>query len=234
MLKSIKALIQQEKEIYRIPKNVRDLIPVDALWKDGIFRKGRKFSKTYCFTDINYRVASLDNKQGMFDIYMNILNSFDSNAVTKITINNRQMNRCDVEASVLVKEEGDSLDVLRKEYNGMLSELALVDNGVTQEKYITDWQRHQNRNNNFSASIPYDMEQQRNELNDLIVAVQEDDQRLVCTVFTMIITADSKEELEAQTENLMSFAQVRMCQIAPLTFQQLDGLNTVLKLWNIY
>ena len=38
----------------------------------------------------------------------------------------------------------------------------------------------------------------------------------------------TKEELERLTEAIYSFAQNRMCQIVPLTFQQMDGLNTVL------
>ena len=41
------------------------------------------------------------------------------------------------------------------------------------ETNISNWQRKQNQNNNFSATIPYDMERQRNEsrefLNDLVV-----------------------------------------------------------------
>ena len=28
----------QEKEKYRIPRKVQDLIPIDCIWKDGIFR----------------------------------------------------------------------------------------------------------------------------------------------------------------------------------------------------
>ena len=46
--------------------------------------------------------------------------------------------------------------------------------------------------------------------------------------FAMVVTADTKEQLDSLTESLRSIAQNRMCQIAPLTFQQMDGLNTVL------
>ena len=38
MLKSMKRLFAQEKEKYRIPRKVQDLIPIDCIWKDGIFR----------------------------------------------------------------------------------------------------------------------------------------------------------------------------------------------------
>ena len=63
------------------------------------------------------------------------------------------------------------------------------------ETNITNWQRRQNSNNNFSAVIPYDLEQQRKEskefLDDLIVR----DQRMFLSVITLVHTADSKEEL---------------------------------------
>ena len=46
------------------------------------------------------------------------------------------------------------------------------------ETNITNWQRRQNANNNFSAVIPYDMELQRKEskefLDDLTVRDQRD------------------------------------------------------------
>ena len=69
MLKSIKKLMAQEKEKYRIPRKVQDLIPIDCIWKDGIFRSGNKYSKVYRFTDINYQVASQDDKKLMFFDY---------------------------------------------------------------------------------------------------------------------------------------------------------------------
>ena len=93
MLKSIKKLLVQEKEAYRIPRKVQDLIPIDCIWKDGIFRSGNKYSKSYRFTDINCQVASPDDKKRMFFDYSAILNGLDAGGSTKITINNHRMNR---------------------------------------------------------------------------------------------------------------------------------------------
>ena len=47
-------------------------------------------------------------------------------------------------------------------------------------------------------------------------------------VITMVISADSKEQLDSDTEAILSVARKHMCQLATLKFQQLDGLNTVL------
>ena len=45
---------------------------------------------------------------------------------------------------------------------------------------------------------------------------------------TYVHTAETKEQLDSDTENVQTFARQRMCQMATLKFQQLDGLNTAL------
>ena len=379
MLKSIKKLLAQEKEKYRIPRKVQDLIPIDCIWKDGIFRSGNKYSKVYRFTDINYQVASLEDKKLMFFDYSAILNGMDAGATHKITKNLHRMSRWDFEESVLMSMLGDEQDQYRQESNDILLGQTIGNNGVTQEGYytisvvkkniqearlyfarmgaevaarfaalgsrcvevstderlrilhnfyrpgesdifhfdmsnfmrrghdfrdyicpdyiekhgdylklgdryarvlylkdlasfikddiideltslskdmmlsidivpiptdeavreaenrllavetnITNWQRRQNKNNNFSAQIPYDLELQRKESKEFLDDLTTRDQRMMLATITMVITADSKEELDNETEALKTIAQNRMCQIATLNYQQMDGLKTVL------
>ena len=77
-----------------VPATVEQAIPLQDIYEDGICLVGRNlYSKTYRFTDINYATASREDKEGMFLAYSQILNSFDTQADTKITINNRRMNR---------------------------------------------------------------------------------------------------------------------------------------------
>ena len=63
------------------------------------------------------------------------------------------------------------------------------------ETNITGWQRRQNQNNNFSAVVPYDMELQRKESKEFLDDLTTRDQRMMFAVVTMVITADSKEQL---------------------------------------
>lgn len=114
-----------------------NIIPIQRIWKDGIFQVGNRFSKTYQFSDINYLVASREDKEAMFLAYSELLNSLDSGATTKITINNRRLNKANFEQSILMPMRGDSRDVYRKEYNQMLLDKATGANGIMQEKYIT-------------------------------------------------------------------------------------------------
>mgnify|MGYP000473654407 CR=1 FL=1 len=98
---------------------------------------GNRFSKTYRFSDINYLVASREDKESMFLTYSELLNSLDSGAVTKITINNRRLNKANFETSILMPIQGDFRDEYRGEYNQMLLDKATGANGIMQEKYIT-------------------------------------------------------------------------------------------------
>ena len=49
-----------------VPKSVQAVIPMKTVWEDGIFLVGKnKYAKTYKFEDINYAVASREDKEAM-------------------------------------------------------------------------------------------------------------------------------------------------------------------------
>lgn len=379
-MKTLNKIFKLDKEKFVVPRSSQDIIPIKALWEDGIFLIGNnKYSKSYKFIDINYAVASREDKESMFLNYSELLNSLDSGATAKITINNRKINKIDFEKTILLDMENDELDKYRKEYNQMLIDQAKNANEIIQEKIITisvykrsieearnyftragadlmnhfnnlgskcieldtkerlrilhdfyrtgeetsfnfelsktmrkghnfkdyicpdsvefendylkmgeryarilflkeyasyikdsmvteltelnknmmlsidiipipmdeavkeaenrrlgietnitNWQRKQNANNNFSAIIPYDMEQMRNESKEFLDDLTTRDQRMFLSVLTMVITANSKKELDNDTETVMQTARKSLCQLGILKFQQLDGLNTVL------
>ena len=74
MIKTLTNLLRQDKEKYKVPRRVRDVIPIRRIWNDGIFLVGSKYSKTYRFSDINYLVASREDKEVMFLSYSELLN----------------------------------------------------------------------------------------------------------------------------------------------------------------
>src|SRR5699024_11454180 len=74
MLRTLKTVMRKDKEKYKIPKSVQQAIPIQTIWKDGIFLVGKnKYAKTYRFTDINFEVASEEDKKAMFLEYTSIL-----------------------------------------------------------------------------------------------------------------------------------------------------------------
>ena len=96
------------------------------------------------------------------------------------------------------------------------------------ETNITNWQRKQNQNNNFSATVPYDMEQQKKEMKEFLDDLTTRDQRMMFAVLTLVHTADSKKQLDDDTEALLTVARQNLCQFAVLKYQQPDGLNTAM------
>lgn len=380
MIKALQNIQKQEKEDFSIPKNIQQVIPIQRIWTNGIFLVGKnKYALTYKFTDINYAVASKEDKEAMFLDYSELLNSFDSGATTKITVALRRINKKDFEKEILLPFKQDGLDIYRQEYNQMLLDKAIGSNGMVREIYltvsvvkknyeeaknyfrrigndivshlaklgskcielnakeklrilhdfyrigeevnynleikdlmkkghnfkdyicpdgfsfksdyfemgkkfgrvlflkdyasyikdsfiaeltdmnqnmmmsidvipiptdeavrevenrllgvetnITNWQRKQNANNNFSAVIPYDMEQQRKESKEFLDDLTTRDQRMMFANLTLVITADTKEQLEADTETVLITARKHLCQIVPLKYQQMNGLNTAL------
>ena len=137
MMRTLRRVLKIDKERYKVPRKVQEIIPVKRIWNDGIFLAGNTFTKMYRFTDINYLVASREDKETMFLAYSELLNSLDSGATTKITINNHRINKRDFEDAILMPLRDDDLDEYRKEYNQMLLDKAMGSNGMSQEKYIT-------------------------------------------------------------------------------------------------
>ena len=382
MIKTLQNTLKQDKEGFDLPKSVQDAIPIRRLWPDGIFQFGSKFSKTIRFTDINYAIASKEDKTSMFLGYSELLNALDTGSTTKITINNKRLNRQNFEQEILIPRQDDYLDGYRAEYNSMLMDKVTdSSNSVVQERYVTlsvhrknveearaffdrvtadvttrlshldahseeldaverlrvlhdfyrtgeeaeyrldlrdlmrkghsfkdsicpdslefkkdhfvmggkfgrvlflkeyasyikdsmiseltalnrsmmlsidvipvptdeavremqnrllgvetnvtNWQRRQNNNNNFSAVVPYDLEQQRKETREMLDDLTTRDQRMMFAVVTLVHLADSKEELDSDTETLQSAARKHLCQLATLNWQQADGLTTALPL----
>lgn len=96
------------------------------------------------------------------------------------------------------------------------------------ETDITKWQQKQNENNNFSANIPYEMEQMRKEIKEFLDDLTTRDQRMMFVTVTLLHIADGLEQLDNDTETLMSIGRKHLCNFATLKYQQEDGMQTVL------
>ncbi len=137
-MKIIEKFLKKDSNAFYIPKSVQDVIPVDKIFKDGIFQVGKnEYSKTYKFTDINYAAASRPDKEKMFIGYSEILNSLDPGATSKLTILNRKLNKIDYDNNIKIPLSNDGLNGLREEYNEILIDKALGNNSIIQEKFLT-------------------------------------------------------------------------------------------------
>lgn len=96
------------------------------------------------------------------------------------------------------------------------------------EQNIAKYFQKQYNNKNFAAEPTYDMKQQREQAQEYLTDLTERDQHLMYAVVTMVHFADSKEQLDEDTDSLMTSARTAQCKMETLRFQQLDGLNTAL------
>ena len=96
------------------------------------------------------------------------------------------------------------------------------------ETNAANWQRKQNGQNNFAAVLPYDMEMQRKETKEFLDDLVTRDQRMMFVLVTLVHVADTKEQLDSDTDSILSTARKHLCQMATLRWRQQEGLNTVL------
>ena len=128
---------------------------------------------------------------------------------------------CDLDRDLML-----SVDILPVPTDEAARQLQSTLLGV--ETNVANWQRRQNANNNFAATIPYDMELQRKETKEMLDDLTTRDQRMMFGLVTLVHLADSKQQLDSDTETLFSTARKHLCQLSTLRWQQKDGLDTVL------
>ena len=58
MIKTLIAADRSERERFRIPRSVQQSIPIQKIYRDGIWQTGGKFSRTWRFADINSAPSS--------------------------------------------------------------------------------------------------------------------------------------------------------------------------------
>ena len=368
----------RKKEKKKIPKSVQQSIPIDRLYKDGIFKCGSIYSKTWKFSDINYAVASDDDQLSMFLAHSALINGLPTDAMAKISIFNRTLSKEVLSslatpngnkdyavyakelAEIFADKMADSNNIVHdkfitvssekknieesrtfftrvgndltadfaklsskttelgykerlkmffdffrngdknefnfdmkkemakgkhfkdaicpdsiefkndhirmgdkfarviflKEYpsflkDSMLSEMTdfsrsmmlsvdiqpiATDDAVKEvqkkllavETDITKWQQKQNMNNNFSANVPYELEQMRKEIKEFLDDLTTRDQRMMFVTVTLVHVADTLDELNNDTETLLSIGRKHLCNFATFKYQQEDGFNTVL------
>lgn len=359
---------------------VQDVIPVKEVFEDGIFRiDDKKYSKLFCFEDVNYVTLGEEEKEEVFLNYSALLNTFGSGCTAKITVCNYRLNKDSFENNILIPLEGNALDEYRKEQNMVLVKAIRQKNAITQDRYltitveradinsarayfermqtelaehfeklgssfrpvgtherlrilhdfyrvgeedsfryepqeiqihgydikdyfcpysmelkkdyfkvghrygralylsgyasfikdemvtelssmnqnlmlsidvepipmeqaikdaekrllgietnITNWQRRQNQNNNYSATVPFELEQQQQEMKDFLNDLTTRDQKMMSGLLTIVHTADTKEQLDSDTDTLHAIARRYLCELSVLNYQQLQGMNTAL------
>ena len=128
---------------------------------------------------------------------------------------------CDLDRSLML-----SIDILPVPTDEAVREIQNRLLGI--QTNIANWQRRQNANQNFSATVPYDMEQQQKETTEVLDDLTTRDQRMMFGLVTLVHMADTKKQLDSDTETILSAAGKNLCRMSVLRWQQKDGLDTAL------
>jgi type IV secretory pathway VirB4 component len=188
--------------------------PVAMRGINGLARLGHSFKDFICPDTFEFEKDHfiMGDKYGRVVFLRDYANFIKDTMVSKL---------CDFNRNMIL-----SIDIIPIPTDEAVREVEKRVLGV--ETNITNWQRRQNNHNNFSAVIPYDMELQRKESKEFLDDLTSRDQRMMFAVLTIVLTADTKEQLDSDTETLFSIGRQNLCQFATLKHQQMDGLNTVL------
>lgn len=96
------------------------------------------------------------------------------------------------------------------------------------ESDIIKQQRIRNKNNDFSTEISYVKRAEKKEIEQIMDDVRENDQCLFFVSVTMLIMAESKEELESITETIETIGKRNSVVIDTHYLKQREALNTAL------
>ena len=96
------------------------------------------------------------------------------------------------------------------------------------EADIIKQQRVRNRNNDFSSEISYGKRTEKKEIEEIMDDVRENDQCLFYVGVTIILMADTMEELKSITETVETIGKRNSCVIDVHYLKQREALNTAL------
>lgn len=96
------------------------------------------------------------------------------------------------------------------------------------ESDIIKQQRVRNKNNDFSTEISYAKRAEKKEVEELMDDVRENDECLFYVAVTIVLMAESKEELESVTETVEAIGKGASVTIDTHYLKQREALNTAL------
>ena len=96
------------------------------------------------------------------------------------------------------------------------------------ERSINKEQELKNENGDYSSNISYEKQIKQREGLEMLNNLHGSKERLFYVGITILIRADSMEELEERKEKIMIIGSSNGMDIVPHSYKQLDGLNTTL------
>lgn len=127
---TISKLTEEDRPVYKIPKNIQETIDITAIAKNGIFchSKPKKkknneeliFSRTFRFEDVPFATLDEEEKEGKIISWCKFLNSMGISF--KWTLQNKNKDMEKFRKTTLYTLQNDEFDVWRKAYNNLIDD----------------------------------------------------------------------------------------------------------------
>lgn len=120
----------------RIPKSVQQSVPIDAIYPDNIWRSGDVYSRMWSVSDINYAMLSDARKKELQTLYGVVYAGIPADCWAKFCVVSQGINEAEFRRDILLPLTGDSCDVYREEYNGLVTGHAHSTGNVREQRFL--------------------------------------------------------------------------------------------------
>ena len=136
---SLAATLKRVAKIDRLPKNVRESIPLRGFMPNGIIETyPGTFTKSYLLEDINFSIATEEEQAKIFRGFMDLLNSFSDKTKWQFCIFNHEEAKRNTVADIRIQPQRDGLNKYRQDMNNiLLQNLKMGNNSILQDKVLT-------------------------------------------------------------------------------------------------
>lgn len=126
-------------KIDKLPKTVAESIPIAGVLQNGIIEtKKGNFTKCYELTDIDYRLASEEDKEKIRTNFASFMNSFAPDVRWEFTVFSHSVNKKESLSKIKLPLRNDGLNKYRQEYNHIfLDSLREGNNSLKKSIYLT-------------------------------------------------------------------------------------------------
>jgi type IV secretory pathway VirB4 component len=183
--------------------NIKQINKYGHITKDVLVPDSLKFKFNYfCIGDKFAKIIFLrDFPSYLNDCFIADITDFSFNMLLTINIK-----------SVLPDK---AIKLVKKQITGM-------------EANKLEYQKRASKSGYSQDIVPYELKHSLNQAEDLLNELLNKNQKMFLTNLLIMITADTKDELNKKTDSILSCARKFLCYMGTLNYQQEDALKSIL------
>lgn len=121
---------------WRVPHSVQQSIPIDRIYRDGVWRSGDVYSRMWSVSDVNYAMLSDAAKKEIQNLYGAVYAGLPADCWAQFCIVSQRMDEAAFRRNILLPMKNDPRDVYRAEHNALLESRARDLGNTRQQKFL--------------------------------------------------------------------------------------------------